>query len=58
MCLLNGHGETVLMTLVVLEALDVICLSHVKVNDIATLFGMLDMVVYYDWASTYILSVL
>jgi len=28
------------------------------VNDIAALFRMVDMVVYYDWASTYILWVL
>jgi len=44
-----------LMALDALEALDVDILSDVKVNDIAALFRMLDMVVYYDWASTYIL---
>ena len=43
------------MAFVALEALDVICLSDVRVNDIAALFRMLDMVVYYDWAATYIL---
>ena len=40
------------MALVALEALVVICLSDVKVNDFAALFRMLDMVVYYDWAFT------
>jgi len=43
------------MALVALEALDVICLSDVRVNDIVALCRMLDMVVYYDWAAAYIL---
>ena len=55
MPLLYGHGKAMLMALVALQALDVIRLSDVRVNDIAALFRMLDMVVYYDWAATYIL---
>jgi len=44
-----------LMALDALEALDVDISIGRKSNDIAALFRMLDMVVYYDWASTYIL---
>jgi len=41
------------MALFVLEALNVISISNVRVNDIAALFRILRTVIYYDWAIIY-----